>query len=473
MRKPYPPDLFRPHTPAHRQRPCPNRSKQENYPQGVPLLNRRTYTVAKQRMLCYHLRMQHKHLPIAPDDISRAVEQFRTPFHLYDEAGIRAAVRRLNAAFAWAPNFRNYFAVKATPNPAILDIVVSEGCGLDCSSFTELIMAARMDLRGDAVMFTSNNTPVDEYRFARKLDACINFDDIGHLDWLLDQDVALPDLISFRYNPGADREGNTIIGRPAEAKFGATRAQLHAGYAAAKARGTTRFGLHTMVASNERNADYFVTTADMLFGLAAELHDALGIEFEYINLGGGIGIPYRPEDDAVDIERIGAGVHRAYTEHLIARGMRPPRVVLECGRVITGPAGMLVTTVRHAKSTYRNYVGVDASMADLMRPGMYGAYHHITVLGATPQADDARYDVVGSLCENNDKFAIDRPLPAVASGDIMVIHDTGAHGRAMGFNYNGKLRCGEVLLRSDGRLQLIRRAESIDDLFATLVEPDG
>ena len=416
--------------------------------------------------------MHNKQLTIAPADIQRAVEQYRTPFHLYDEGTIRAAVRRLSAAFAWAPHFRNYFAVKATPTPEILKIVVSEGCGLDCSSFTELVQAARLQLRGDAIMFTSNNTPLDEYRFALKLDAQINFDDIGHLDWLLDQDVTLPALVSFRYNPGADREGNTIIGRPAEAKFGATRAQLHRGYAAARDRGTKRFGLHTMIASNERNADYFVTTADMLFGLAAELHAALGIEFEYINLGGGIGIPYRPEDEAVDIERIGAGVQRAYAEHILARGMRPPRVVLECGRVITGPAGMLVTTVRHAKSTYRNYIGVDASMADLMRPGMYGAYHHITVLGATPLPSDERYDVIGSLCENNDKFAIDRSLPAVVAGDIMVIHDTGAHGRAMGFNYNGKLRCGELLLRTDGSLQLIRRAETIDDLFATYIESD-
>ncbi|MFM2308939.1 MAG: hypothetical protein RLY87_1060 [Chloroflexota bacterium] len=417
--------------------------------------------------------MNNKPLAIEPATIQRAVAQYRTPFHLYDEEGIRAAVRRLNAAFAWAPGFRNYFAVKATPTPEILKIVVSEGCGLDCSSFTELMLAARMQLRGDQVMFTSNNTPLDEYRFAMKLDACINFDDVGHLDWLQEQDVALPPLVSFRYNPGLDRDGNTIIGRPAEAKFGATRAQLHAGYAAACDRGTTRFGLHTMIASNERNADYFVTTADMLFSLAAELHRALGIEFEYINLGGGIGIPYRPEDDAVDIERIGAGVQRAYAEHILASGMRPPRVVLECGRVITGPYGMLVTSVRHAKSTYRNYIGVDASMADLMRPGMYGAYHHITVLGAEPKDTDESYDVVGSLCENNDKFAINRRLPPVAAGDVLVLHDTGAHGRAMGFNYNGKLRCGEVLVRGDGALQLIRRAESVDDLFATFIDSDA
>ena len=416
--------------------------------------------------------MNNKPLAIAPATIQRAVAQYRTPFHLYDEEGIRAAVRRLNAAFAWAPGFRNYFAVKATPTPEILKIVVSEGCGLDCSSFTELLLAARMQLRGDQVMFTSNNTPFDEYRFAMKLDACINFDDIGHLDWLQEQDVALPPLVSFRYNPGLARDGNTIIGRPAEAKFGATRAQLHAGYAAARDRGTTRFGLHTMIASNERNADYFVTTADMLFSLAAELHTALGIEFEYINLGGGIGIPYRPEDEAVDIERIGAGVQRAYAEHILASGMRPPRVVLECGRVITGPYGMLVTRVRHAKSTYRNYIGVDASMADLMRPGMYGAYHHITVLGAEPKDTDESYDVVGSLCENNDKFAINRLLPVVTAGDVLVIHDTGAHGRAMGFNYNGKLRCGEILARTDGTLQMIRRAETVDDLFATIIDSD-
>lgn len=412
--------------------------------------------------------MHDKPLPIAPAVIARAVEQYKTPFHLYDESTIRAAVRRLYAAFAWAPGFRNYYAVKANPNPEILRIVVSEGCGLDCSSFSELLLAAQLEQRGDAIMFTSNNTPLEEYQFARKLDAHINFDDIGHLEWLESAGVALPGLVSFRYNPGADREGNTIIGRPAEAKFGATRAQLHAGYAAARDRGVTRFGLHTMVASNERNADYFVTTADMLFGLAAELHAALGIEFEYINLGGGIGIPYRPEDTPVDIERVGAGVQRAFAQHILGSGMRPPRVMLECGRVITGPAGVLVSRVRHAKTTYRNYIGIDASMADLMRPGMYGAYHHITVLGKSPHTDDAHYDVVGSLCENNDKFAVDRALPAVAAGDIVVIHDTGAHGRAMGFNYNGKLRCAEVLVQADQQLRLIRRAETYDDLFATL-----
>lgn len=413
--------------------------------------------------------MNNKQLPIPESAVRAAAAAYQTPFHLYDEATIRAAVRRMYAAFAWAPGFRNYYAVKANPNPAILDIVVSEGCGLDCSSFAELLAAAQLQLRGDAIMFTSNNTPLEEYQFARKLDARVNFDDVDHLDWLVDTSAAVPSVVSFRFNPGAEREGNALIGRPAEAKFGATRAQLHAGYAAAKARGVTRFGLHTMIASNERNADYFVTTADMLFGLAAELHRALGIEFEYINLGGGIGIPYRPDESPVDIERIGAGVQRAYEQHILSTGMQPPRVLLECGRVITGPAGMLVTTVRHAKTTYRNYVGVDASMADLMRPGMYGAYHHITVLGKPTPADAEVYDVVGSLCENNDKFATQRPLPPVVAGDLVAIHDTGAHGRAMGFNYNGKLRCGEVLRASDGSLHLIRRAETYDDLFATLV----
>lgn len=410
-----------------------------------------------------------KALPIAASVIAQAADQFATPFHLYDETTIRQAVRRLTAAFAWAPDFRNYFAVKATPNPAILRIVHEEGCGLDCSSFAELLLAGRLGITGDAVMFTSNNTPLHEYQFALKLGAMINFDDVEHLEYLHAHDVAWPETISFRYNPGADREGNTIIGRPAEAKFGATRAQLHAGYAQARAQGWTQFGLHTMIASNERNADYFVTTADMLFGLAAELHRALGIEFSFINLGGGIGIPYHPDDEAVDIERIGDGVQAAYERHIVASGMQPPRVMLECGRVITGPAGMLVTRVRHAKTTYRNYVGVDASMADLMRPGMYGSYHHITVLDKPTAADDDYYDVVGSLCENNDKFAVQRQLPAVAEGDLVVIHDTGAHGRAMGFNYNGKLRCGEVLHTQTGAFALIRRAETYDDYFATLM----
>ena len=414
--------------------------------------------------------MNTKPLPIDAAVIAAAANQYATPFHLYDEAGIRHAVQRLNAAFAWAPQFRNYFAVKALPNPAILKMVVAEGCGLDCSSFTELFMAARMGVRDDAIMFTSNNTPLDEYRMALKQGAFINFDDVDHLGWLDAQKVRWPEVISFRYNPGAEREGNTIIGRPAEAKFGATRAQLLQGYAMAKARGVTRFGLHTMIASNERNADYFVTTADMLFGVAAEMHQQLGIEFEYINLGGGIGIPYHPDDQAVDLERVSAGVEAAYQRHIVANGMQPPRVMLECGRVITGPYGMLVTRVRHAKTTYRNYIGVDASMADLMRPGMYGAYHHISVLGKADLPASETYDVVGSLCENNDKFAINRALPPIDAGDVLVIHDTGAHGRAMGFNYNGKLRCAEVLYTQAGDHKLIRRAETLDDYLATIIE---
>ena len=414
--------------------------------------------------------MNTKPLSIDAAVIVAAANQYATPFHLYDEAGIRHAVQRLNAAFAWAPQFRNYFAVKALPNPAILKMVVAEGCGLDCSSFTELFMAARMGVRDDAIMFTSNNTPLDEYRMALKLGAFINFDDVDHLEWLDAQNVRWPEVISFRYNPGAEREGNTIIGRPAEAKFGATRAQLLQGYAMAKARGVTRFGLHTMIASNERNADYFVTTADMLFGVAAEMHQQFGIEFEYINLGGGIGIPYHPDDQVVDLERVSAGVEAAYQRHIVANGMQPPRVMLECGRVITGPYGMLVTRVRHAKTTYRNYIGVDASMADLMRPGMYGAYHHISVLGKADLPASETYDVVGSLCENNDKFAINRALPPIDAGDVLVIHDTGAHGRAMGFNYNGKLRCAEVLYTQAGEYKLIRRAETLDDYLATIID---
>lgn len=410
-----------------------------------------------------------KPLPVDASIIARAVQQFRTPFHLYDEAGIRHAMQRMRAAFAWAPDFRNYFAVKALPNPAILQIILSEGGGLDCSSFTELYMAAQLGARGDDIMFTSNDTPLDEYRMALKLGAHINFDDIGHVAWLQSQQVRLPELVSFRFNPGAAREGNAIIGRPAEAKFGVTRDQLSQGYAQARAMGATRFGLHTMVASNERNAAYFVATAEMLCEVAHEVHMRTGIEFEYINLGGGIGIPYHPDDEPVDLEQVSAGVERAFQRHIVATGMRPPRIVMECGRVITGPYGVLVTQVRHAKTTYRNYIGVDASMADLMRPGMYGAYHHISVLGKLDHPATETYDVVGSLCENNDKFSINRQLPPLDAGDIVVIHDTGAHGRAMGFNYNGKLRCGEVLHTRDGQLHLIRRAETIDDYMATFV----
>jgi diaminopimelate decarboxylase len=328
------------------------------------------------------------------------------------------------------------------------------------------VLAERAGLTGEAIMFTSNNTGAEEFRKARELGAIINLDDLGHLAYL-EHHAGLPDRLAFRYNPGALREGNAIIGNPVEAKFGVTREQLFAGYQLARAKGIRRFGLHTMVASNERNAAYLIATARMLFELAVELaqHD---IHLEFINLGGGIGIPYRPEEHPVDLDTVSDGVRRAYEELITARGLHPIKICMECGRFITGPHGYLITRVRHLKQTYKHYAGLDATMADLMRPGMYGAYHHVTVLGKEELPPEQTYDLTGSLCENNDKFAIDRRLPQIAVGDLIVIYDTGAHGHAMGFNYNGKLRPAELLLREDGRIQCIRRRETLDDYFATL-----
>jgi diaminopimelate decarboxylase len=408
-----------------------------------------------------------KSLPFTTEQLERIVQIYPTPFYLYDERGIRASARALLDAFAWSPGFTNYFAVKATPNPRIMAVLADEGCGMDCSSLAELVLSEHIGVTGERIMFTSNNTPAAEFQAARRLGAVINLDDVGHLDYL-DQHAGLPDLISFRYNPGPLREGNTIIGRPEEAKFGCTREQLFEGYAAARARGVRRFGLHTMLASNELDPAYFIATARMLFGLVVELHAALGIRFEFVNLGGGIGIPYRPEQQPVDLAIVSAGIRAAYEEIIVANGIHPLRLCMECGRLLTGPHGVLVTRVRHIKQTYRRYAGVDASMADLMRPGMYGAYHHISVPGKEHEPHATSYDVVGSLCENNDKFAVERVLPELATGDVLVIHDAGAHGRAMGFNYNGKLRPAELLLRANGAVQQIRRAETLDDYFATL-----
>ena len=391
-----------------------------------------------------------------------------TPFHVYDEAGIVANTRRLAKAFAWSPGFRNYFAVKATPNPSILAVLKGEGSGADCSSMAELVLAERVGMRGEDVMFTSNDTPDAEFRKAVELGAIVNLDDITHIAAVERACGALPPLVCCRYNPGAAKAGNAIIGRPEEAKYGFTREQMFEGYRLLKAKGVKRFGIHTMVASNELNPDYFVETARILFELAAELHAAVGIDFDFVNLGGGIGIPYRPEQDPVDLERVGAGVRRECERVVRGAGMVMPRVVMECGRMITGPCGWLVSRVLHIKHTYKTYAGLDACMANLMRPALYGAYHHITVVGKEDAPCDTMYDVTGSLCENNDKFAIDRMLPRLEPGDRVVIHDTGAHGHAMGFNYNGKLRSPEWLIRADGVPQLIRRGETLDDLFATL-----
>jgi diaminopimelate decarboxylase len=409
-------------------------------------------------------------LPFTRELIETVERQFPTPFHIYDEAGIRANARRLQAAFAWNPGFREYFAVKACPNPYLLKIMQAEGFGADCSSLPELLLAEQVGIVGEGIMFTSNATPADEFVKARALAAIVNLDDLSHLAFL-EQTAGLPELICFRYNPGPLKGGNAIIGQPEEAKYGFTREQLFEGYRIAKAKGVKRFGLHTMVASNELNFQYFVDTAELLFDLVVEISRQVGITFEFVNIGGGIGIPYKPEQEAVDLERVGAGIRRAYEQRLLAQGHPALKLYLECGRMITGPYGYLVTRVRHIKNTYKRYAGLDACMANLMRPALYGSYHHITVMGKEQQPATVKYDVTGSLCENNDKFAIDRMLPELAPGDLLVIHDAGAHGHAMGFQYNGKLRSAELLLRADGRVVPIRRAETAADYFATLDLP--
>jgi diaminopimelate decarboxylase len=410
--------------------------------------------------------MTDKPLPFDERRIREIARQFPTPFYIYDEAAIRANAQRLLKAFSWC-SFKEYYAVKACPNPHLLKTLKQEGLGGDCSSLPELVLCERVGITGENIMFTSNETPAKEYRRARELGAIINLDDLSHIEYL-EKNVGLPDLICLRYNPGPLREGNVIIGKPEEAKYGFTREQLFEGYRQLKAKGVRRFGLHTMVASNELNPEFFVETARMLFELAVELARDPGVRMEFINLGGGIGIPYRPGQKPVDIELVSRGIQQAYQQLITPADLHPLKIYMENGRCITGPYGYLVTEAVHHKSTYKQYIGVDACMSNLMRPGMYGAYHHITVLGKETAPQDCVYDVVGSLCENNDKFAIDRKLPKIATGDLLVIHDSGAHGYAMGFQYNGKLRCAELLLRPDGSVTQIRRAETIDDYFATL-----
>jgi diaminopimelate decarboxylase len=408
-----------------------------------------------------------KPLPFTKDQIQAIAARHPTPFYLYDEHAIRANARTLGRAFAWAAGFQEYFAVKATPNPFILKILRSEGLGADCSSLPELLLAERAGIVGDSIMFTSNDTPVHEFRKARELGAIINLDDLSHLAYL-ETHAGLPDLLSFRYNPGSLRAGNPIIGRPEEAKFGLNRDQLFEAYRLALGKGVRRFGLHAMIVSNELNPGYFVETAALLFELVAQVAERTGAQFEFVNLGGGIGIPYRPEQRSIDLQFVSEGIRAEYQARIVTRELAPLKLALECGRLITGPCGYLISSVRHIKHTYKHFVGMDACMADLMRPGLYGAYHHITVLGKEHLPGDSLYDVTGSLCENNDKFAIDRRLPPIEVGDLLVFHDAGAHGHAMGFNYNGKLRSAELLLREYGKVELIRRSETVEDYFATL-----
>ncbi|MDR2849734.1 MAG: diaminopimelate decarboxylase [Verrucomicrobiota bacterium] len=411
--------------------------------------------------------MSDKTLPFTCAQLEAIAASCPTPFHLYDETGILANARRLKAAFAWNAGFREYFAVKATPNPFLLTLLKREGFGMDCSSLAELVLSERVGVTGEAVMFTSNDTPAEEFLKAKALGAVINLDDITHIPFL-EACAGLPELVCFRYNPGPLKGGNAIIGNPEQAKYGFTRAQLFEGYRLLKQKGVRRFGLHTMVASNELNPQYFIDTAEILFDLVADLSRELGITFEFVNLGGGIGIPYRPDQEAVDLARVGEGIRQAYQSRLLAKGHPDLRIYLECGRMVTGPFGYLVSRVRHIKKTYKTYAGLDACMSNLMRPALYGAYHHISVPAKTGAPSDTVYDVTGSLCENNDKFAVDRLLPELAPGDLLVIHDAGAHGHAMGFQYNGRLRSAELLLRTDGSVLPIRRAETLDDYFATL-----
>ncbi|HHB92103.1 MAG TPA: diaminopimelate decarboxylase [Thioploca sp.] len=401
--------------------------------------------------------------PLNKDELEQIIERYPTPFYLYDEIGIQNNAQQLNTAFAWNNGFKEYFAVKANPNPYLIKLLKNQNFGMDCSSLPELLLAEKCGIVAEEIMFSSNNTPVEEFIKAIELGAIINLDDISHIDFLKQQ-ASLPELICFRYNPGNLRTGSTIIGYPEEAKFGFTCEQLFTGYKLAKQYGIKRFGIHAMIASNELDPNYFIETAEMLFKLVKEISAMVRIQFEFVNIGGGIGIPYKPEEKPVDLSIISEGIKAKYELYNLA----PIKLYMECGRMITGPFGYLVTKVRHIKQTYKNFAGLDACMANLMRPGIYNAYHHMTVLGKEDLVHDTLYDVTGSLCENNDKFAIDRKLPQLDIEDIIIIHDAGAHGHTMGFNYNGKLRSAELLLRDNGDIIEIRRAETIEDYFTTL-----
>lgn len=411
--------------------------------------------------------MSSKNLPFTKSELEKIVEKYPTPFHIYDEAAIRENAGKMKKAFSWMPGFKNYYAVKACPNPSIIKILKEEGFGADCSSLPELILAEKAGITGEDIMFTSNNTPSIEFVEAKRLNAIINLDDILHIE-TLENSTELPELICFRYNPGSARGGNVIIGHPEEAKYGLTKKQILEAYPIMKKKGINRFGLHTMVASNELDPDYIVETARMLFELAIELKEKEDIIIEFINMGGGIGIPYKPEEKEMDLFYVSAEIKKLYDKMIVPSGLDPLNIVFECGRMITGPFGYLVSTVRQVAKKYKTYAGLDSCMTNLMRPALYGAYHHITIPGKENSPSDKTYDVAGSLCENNDKFAIDRKLPNIEAGDLLIIHDTGAHGHAMGFNYNGKLKSAEILLQEDGSTKMIRRAETMDDYFATL-----
>lgn len=407
--------------------------------------------------------------------VQEIAKTYPTPFHIYDERGIRENARRVMKAFSWNPGFKEYFAVKATPNPTILKILREEGCGTDCSSLTELMMSDRCGFTGSEIMFSSNETPACEFELAAKLGATINLDDFTHIDFLKDTIGYIPETVSCRYNPGgtfqlsSSKEGFQVMDNPGDAKYGFTTQQLYEGFKKLKAMGAKHFGLHAFLASNTISNDYYPTLAGILFRLAVDLQEKTGCHIAFINLSGGVGVPYRPDQAENDILAIGEGVRKQFEEILVPAGMGDVKLFTEMGRFMLAPYGALVTTVTHFKHTYKEYVGVDACAANLMRPAMYGAYHHITVLGKENAPCDHKYDVVGGLCENNDKFAIDRMLPKIDLGDYLYLHDTGAHGFSMGYQYNGRLRSAELLLKEDGTVQMIRRAETPDDYFATLV----
>ena len=412
---------------------------------------------------------------VTAEQLKNITKEYPTPFHIYDEKGIRENARRLKAAFAWNPGFKEYFAVKATPTPAILKLLHDEGCGCDCSSEAELIMSERCGVVGQEIMFSSNNTPAEDFRLAHRLGAIINLDDLTLVDALESALGTVPETVCCRYNPGGvftlgeTREGFQVMDNPGDAKYGMTHDQLAEAFRRLSAMGTQEFGIHAFLASNTLSNEYYPTLARILFSLAVELAEETGVHISFINLSGGIGIPYRPDQTANDIFAIGEGVRKAYEEILIPAGMGDVSIFTELGRFMLAPYGHLVTRVTHEKHIHKEYVGVDACACNLMRPAMYGSYHHITVMGKEDAPCDHLCDVVGGLCENNDKFAVDRMLPHPQPGDLLVIHDTGAHGFAMGYNYNGKLRSAELMLREDGSVDLIRRAETLEDYFRTVV----
>ena len=402
------------------------------------------------------------------EQLQEITKTYPTPFHLYDEKGIRENAKALKEAFSWNKGYKEYFAVKATPNPFLINILREYGCGCDCSSMTELMLSHEIGVKGDDIMFSSNDTPAEEFAYAAKIGAIINLDDYTHIDFLEKTLGYIPETISCRFNPGGIFQiSNDIMDNPGDAKYGMTEEQLFDAYRVLQQKGAKHFGIHAFLASNTVTNDYYPMLAKVLFELAVRLKKETGADIRFINLSGGVGIPYRPDQEPNDIRVIGEGVRKVYEEVMVPAGMDDVAIYTELGRFMMGPYGCLVTKAIHEKHTYKEYIGVDACAVNLMRPAMYGAYHHITVMGKENEPCDHIYDVTGSLCENNDKFAIDRMLPKIDMGDYLVIHDTGAHGFAMGYNYNGKLKSAEILLKEDGSAQLIRRAETPKDYFAT------